>query len=192
MPYRRAPALTQRRVVWSQIGWLLLVRMTAVLVPALTCRSYRSVSWLTRTAEMASACVFPVTVLVARTFWPGVSVEIGTALPAARSTSVFAVKLSPQLAPAFSAAPATTSPTAFSPAASEAASPAWAAIPPTPVGADGQGDGESGFGAAGQAGVGDAADHILGTGQLVGLLGDRDRPTFFSTRKVALASRKIN
>jgi hypothetical protein len=46
VPYLRAPALTQRPVLTSQNGWLLVAPMTAVRVPARIVRSYRSVSWV--------------------------------------------------------------------------------------------------------------------------------------------------
>src|SRR5690242_20462880 len=96
VPYLRAPALTQRRVVASQNGWLLVVWMTAVRPSALTFRSYRLVSWWTMTTLMASALVCPVLVLVARTFWPGFSEAMGTAFPLARRPLVPALKLIPR------------------------------------------------------------------------------------------------
>src|SRR5690348_7724769 len=73
VPYRRAPALTQRCVVTSQNGWLLVVWMTAVRSWARTVRSYRLVSWWTRTAAIVPVWVLPVLVLVDTTFSPGFS-----------------------------------------------------------------------------------------------------------------------
>jgi hypothetical protein len=76
------------------------VSMTAVRPPTRTFRSYKSRSWLTRTAVMVSAWFLPVFVVAARTFCPGLRDEMGTALPSASSTLVLAVKLSPpQLGP---------------------------------------------------------------------------------------------
>src|ERR1700677_2439289 len=69
--------------------------MTEVRVPALILRSYRSLSWWTRTAATTSAWAFPVLVFVASTFSPTLSWLIGTAAPLASSTPVPEVKLSP-------------------------------------------------------------------------------------------------
>src|ERR1700677_4773255 len=102
VPYFSAPALTHRPlsplIPGTKNRWFDVVSMTEVRVPARILRSYRSVSWWTRTAAMVSGWVFPVLVLVARTFSPTLSWLIGTAAPDASSTLVPAVKLSPPTA----------------------------------------------------------------------------------------------
>src|SRR5215469_5085404 len=75
--------------------------MTSVPDLVSTVRSYRSVSWLTSTAETASGWVLPVLVSVDSTFSPGLRLEIGAVEPSARTTSVSAVNdWPPQDAPA--------------------------------------------------------------------------------------------
>src|SRR5690348_2429539 len=117
VPYLRAPALTHLCAVASQNGWLLVVWMIAVRPWARTVRSYRLVSWWTRTAAIVAGWVLPVLVLVETTFSPGFRVEMGTAFPLARRTLVPGVKLSPQLSaaltPTRSATPAPASSAAF-------------------------------------------------------------------------------
>src|SRR5260370_6753857 len=103
VPYLRAPALTQRPpaplVPGTQKGWLLVVSMTAVRALARMVRSYRLVSWWTMTTLIVSALVLPVLVLVASTFSPGFSEEMGTAFPLASSTLLPAVQISPPATP---------------------------------------------------------------------------------------------
>src|SRR6266702_6269787 len=122
VPYFRAAALTQRWVVASQNGWLLVVSMTAVRPWARMVRSYRLVSWWTMTTLIVSALVRPVLVLVASTFSPGFSEEMGTAFPLASSTLVAAAKLNPPVTHDSAA-----SLTALPPASSAACAPACSA-----------------------------------------------------------------
>lgn len=69
--------------------------MTSVLPPDLTVRSYRSVSWWTRTAWMVLTSVLPVFVSTEMTLSPGLRSAIGTVFPLASRTGVSAVKDSP-------------------------------------------------------------------------------------------------
>src|ERR1700678_2073910 len=65
--------------------------MTSVPRAVLTVRSYRSVSWWTRTAVTVSAWALPDLVLTALTLSPTFSREVGIAFPEASSTPVAAV-----------------------------------------------------------------------------------------------------
>src|SRR6266700_46907 len=114
VPYLSAAALTQRLPAWSQNRWLLVVLMTDVWPRALTRRSYRFVSWWSRTAVMVPAWSLPVRVLAVRTFWPRRSREIGVFLPLASRTLVPGLKLSPPQVTAAPARSASAKPTPIS------------------------------------------------------------------------------
>jgi len=94
-------------VVLSKNWWCAVVRMTWSPLAVWTVRSYRSVSWLTRTADAVLSLALPVLVSVDLTLSPGLSELMVLVLPSASWTWVPAVKLCPQPAP-----PAPTKPSA--------------------------------------------------------------------------------